>query len=262
VPDAGSQVDYSTALAVLGRFNTYRVQASVPPVELDSTLCQGCQFHANDLVLNGISLQVVGLGAHVEDPALQGYTQAGAEAGTHSIIYQGVTPLEAVDNWMRTLYHRLGLLDPNLKRIGFGSAGGYQVMDVSHGRVTGVEAAAGTALFPSPGMVDAPLSFKNEIPYPIPGDTSLGVPITVEFFGQIGGRIAGVAVQVTDLTAQGDVECYIQWPGQPFLPEWDVPRLIAVIPRDPLVGGHAYRVRVDAWVDDMPWSASWEFSSR
>ena len=33
---------------------------------------------------------------------------------------RGVGPVEAVDNWMNTLYHRLGLLDPNLQRIGFG----------------------------------------------------------------------------------------------------------------------------------------------
>jgi uncharacterized protein YkwD len=264
LPDT-SQVpgfDLTSANLALARLNHYRTLASVPQVQLDYELSRDCQKHANYLKLNGIDLRVVGLGAHTEDPLVSGYTAEGEEAAASSVIYQGVTAPVAVDNWMCTLYHRLGLLDPNLMYIGFGSGGGYQVMDVVRGRVGMPYAVSGEALCPPPGMPDTPREYIMEIPHPIPGDDILGVPITVEFFGAVGRSILNVQTQLTDLAADEAVPCYVQWPGQPYLPEWDLAKLIALIPKQPLGAARTYRVSVTAWVDGTPWSAQWDFTTR
>ena len=254
--------DLDSATLALARLNHYRTLASVPKVQLDYDLSRDCQKHANYLKINSVDLRVVGLQAHTEDPHAVGYSAAGAEAGGSSVIYQGVTAPEAVDNWMCTLYHRLGLLDPNLLYVGFGSGGGYQVMDVVRGRVGLPYAVSGEALCPPPGMPDTPREYKVEIPHPIPGDEVLGVPITVEFFGAVGDNILNVQTQLTDLAADQAVPCYVQWPGEPFLREWDLDRLIAIIPKQPLAGGRMYRVTVQAWVDGTPWRAEWDFTTR
>lgn len=254
--------DLTAAGLALDRLNAYRTMASVPELRLDYELSRGCQLHADYLKLNSIDLRIVGLEAHGENPQFPGYTSQGDAAGHSSVIYQGVMPREAIDNWMCTLYHRLGLLDPNLLAVGFGSNGGYQVMDVVRGRIGLPYAVAGVALCPPPGMADAPREYRHEIPHPIPGDEELGVPITVEFFGGIGGSILNPEVQLTDLAADEAVACYLQWPGQPYLPEWDYERLIVLIPRQPLAAARSYRVSVSAWVDGTPWRAEWDFTTR
>ncbi|MBN2082621.1 hypothetical protein JW859_10510 [bacterium] len=254
-------INQAAAQSALERFNTYRQLAAVQSVDLEDALSLDCQYHAHYLALNDISLKEVGLSAHGEDPALPGYSVIGAKAGANSIIYQGVTPTEAIDYWMRTFYHRLGVLDPNLYYVGFGSEGEYQVMDVNSGRVKGAAAARGAVVFPAPGMKNVPTQYKREIPHPITDDEELGIPITVEFFGDIGHKINSVGAFVLDLDTSREIKCYRQWPGYPFLKEWDLEQLIALIPEDPLPSGHEFRVSVTATIDDFPWEVEWSFTT-
>lgn len=261
VPDKVS-VNYPAANEAVERYNLYRSLAHVPPVELDSYLSLNCQYHAYYLAINKIDLRSAELAAHSEDPDLPGYTSRGDYAGRSSIIYQGVTPVEAIDNWFRTFYHRLGLLDPNLHYIGFGTLQEYQLLDLLSGRVTGPIAIASSVHYPSTGMTNVPLDYKREIPHPIPGDESLGIPITVEFFGSAGLHIVRVESQVVDLDTNAIVDCYRQLPNEPYLPEWSQDQLIALIPCDPLLSGHTYKVSISALVDGENWSDEWTFSTR
>lgn len=254
-------VDYTAARQALALFNHYRIQAAVPPVLLDADQSFGCQSHAEYLDLNDISLREIGLEAHHENVALPGYSQAGADAGPNSVIYEGVTPTQAIENWMSTFYHRIGMLNPNLMRIGFGSSGDYQVMDIVSGVQSGAAIVSGTALFPSPGLTGISGKFKTEIPYPIPGDDSLGIPITVEFFGAAGQQIYIELATLHDLTTGHQITCYVQTPGNPFLEDWDYRRVVALLPTDPLPAGHVYRAAVTGIVDTMPWMAEWDFGT-
>ena len=111
------QVNQAAGTAALALLNEYRAIGSLPPVALDANLCKGCQLHANYLYTNTIKLGTVGLQAHTETVGLPGYSQQGALAGQNSVIYEGVTPSHAIHNWMQTLYHRLGMMDPNITRI-------------------------------------------------------------------------------------------------------------------------------------------------
>ena len=89
-----------------------------------------------------------GLGGHDESPALAGFSEAGRAAAKASAVAYGLgDPLDAVDGWMATLYHRVPLLDPNLKRVGFGCRPGadsrwVSVLDVGRGRVASAHAGS------------------------------------------------------------------------------------------------------------------------
>lgn len=261
IPDEIS-VNYPAANEAVERYNLYRSLTHVPPIELDAYLSLGCQYHAYYLAINNIDLRDAELTAHSEDPDLPGYTSHGDYAGRSSIIYQGVTPVEAIDNWFRTFYHRLGLLDPNLHYIGFGSLSEYQILDMLSGRVTGPIAVSSYVHYPSSEMTNVPVDYKREIPHPIPSDDSLGIPITVEFFGSSGLHIVRVESQVTDLDTGTLIDCYRQLPDEPFLADWSRDQLIALIPHDPLPSGHTFRVSINAMVDGENWSEEWEFSTR
>jgi hypothetical protein len=256
-----TQIDYATAQAAASRLNYYRSLAGSGPVALSYELSCGCRQHAAYMRANNIKLRDVGLMAHKEDPAAIGFTSAGALAGVNSVIYQGVAPTEAIDNWMNTLYHRLGLLDPNLYEIGFGTAGDIQVMDVKQGKTVGPQAQKAVVMFPAAGM-ELPGAFVNEIPSPVPGDDNLGTPITVEFFGDIGNSIGLPGVRLTYLTTYDNVPCYIQFPGQPILDGWDHDQLIVVLPKDRLTGGRSYRVSIAAAVDGKMMPLVWSFTAK
>ena len=74
--------------------------------------------------------------------------------------------------------------------------------------------------------------------------------------------VVGVDALLIDLTTMNEVPCYLQTPGYPFLPEYDLAQLIALIPEDPLPGGHLFRVHIQAWVDHELWGAEWDFTTR
>jgi uncharacterized protein YkwD len=124
---------------LLGRVNRARALAGLGKVKLDPALAPGCERHARYVVRNIDHPKVTGLGIHDEDPALPGATPEGARAGKAAVIAVISDPAESVDGWMATLYHRLSLLDPRLKRVGYGQAqhptrGWVTVLDTGNGR--------------------------------------------------------------------------------------------------------------------------------
>jgi hypothetical protein len=261
LPGVPVAVDIFAASAAVARLNVYRAQAGLPPVDLDLDLSRGCQMHANYLDYNRISLTVVGLGAHAQTPNLPGYSSEGAQSARNSIIYQGVGPVEAIDNWMNTFYHRVGLFDPNLLRVGFGSTSEFQVMDVNQGRLFGETAVPSIVLFPGPGMTGLNGEFQEEIPMPVQ-DPRMGIPITVEFCGPQVLSIRDVEATLTDRLSGAKVPFYLNAPGDPLLAEWDYPNLIALIPREPLAESSVFKVEVSAEVDGNIYTTQWEFATK
>jgi len=257
------QVDQSAASEAVAILNSYRAIGSLAPVTLDSNLCKGCQLHANYLTTNAVSLSAVGLVAHTESQSMPGYTPNGQLAGENSVIYEGVTAPQAVNNWMQTLYHRLGMMDPNLTRVGFGSQGRYQVMDIGQGRLRGWLAHDAISVFPWPGMQNVPTTYVREIPHPISYDYEIGIPITIEFFGMRGMGIGRPAVHLRNLSDGGrELGVYVQSPGHPFLKEWDMAQLIAIIPQSPLPPHSVIEVDVDAIVDGGKFNPQWQFTTK
>ncbi len=126
------------AAELVRQVNVHRGRAGLAPVTLDAKVSRGCLLHARYVSLNINHPAVQGLGIHEEDRRLPGVTPEGTKAGKGAVIAIISDPVESVDGWMATLYHRVPLLDPRLKRIGYG-----QALVVNRGWVTVLDADSG-----------------------------------------------------------------------------------------------------------------------
>lgn len=124
---------------LLTQLNAHRRRSGLEPVERDESLSSACRFHVEYIVRNIDNPKTQGLNIHDEDNSLPGYTEAGKQAGKASVIAVISDPIDSIDMWMGTLYHRLPLLDPSLKRIGYAQKqhpirGWITVLDCNSGR--------------------------------------------------------------------------------------------------------------------------------
>jgi uncharacterized protein YkwD len=256
------------ARKAVAKVNGYRGKAGLNPVALDEKLSRGCLAHARYLVINEGKPELDGLKAHDEFPNLPGYSIEGREAGKASDIAIGDNePLDGVDAWMATLYHRVPLLEPNLKTIGFGCARGRRqgwvtVMNVTKGRTD--KARPGIVFYPAPDQPDVALSFPNggEEPNPIPNDKTgrAGFPITV-FFPH-NQPLKNAAARLTD--AKGaEVPCWFSSPDKPANADFPAQQgnTVCLIPKAPLAANTVYRVHFQGHRAGQPWDKTWQFTT-
>lgn len=123
---AADALQQEMASRALERVNEVRKAAGLAPVKLDEQLSHDCLLHARYLVTNAKHPAVQGLGVHNEDPTLPDATPEGGKSGKSSVIAWSPDPLTSVDDWVSTLYHRIPLLSPDLKRIGFAALPRYE----------------------------------------------------------------------------------------------------------------------------------------
>ena len=103
----------------LARFNAYRAAAGLPPVVEDPQLTAGAVAHVNYMLQNPDEYK------HDETPGAPGFTPAGQQAARDGNLFRaspGFTVAAALDGWMASLYHRFGMLNPQLTRSGFALA--------------------------------------------------------------------------------------------------------------------------------------------
>ena len=127
------------AAKLVASVNAARQIAGLNPVLLDESLSGPCQKHAEYIVRNLDHPRVQGLGIHEEDLSLPGSSREGARTGKASVIALISDPDDSVYGWMATLYHRIPILEPELKRVGYGqslhpSRGWATVLDTGNGR--------------------------------------------------------------------------------------------------------------------------------
>lgn len=101
------------------------------------------------------------------------------------MIAPGVaSPRVALERWMASCYHRVPLLDPGLRGIAAGAAGGIAVVDCA----SFVEPVGREALivWPPRDGRDVPRRFWPELPNPVPGAdlARMGYPISVQWYGR------------------------------------------------------------------------------
>lgn len=106
----------------LERLNYYRLMAGLPPVIEVQAYSADLAKHVNYMLWN---VPVEGLW-HGETPGRPGYTIEGDQAATESNLYwysssssPNCSPAMAVDAWMSSIYHRYGMLNPDLTTTGF-----------------------------------------------------------------------------------------------------------------------------------------------
>ena len=114
---------FTTAMALpsepwLVRANEHRAAAKLPPVMTNPTWSDGCVMHAQYMVKNGYI-------GHSEEPGNPWYTPEGAtcarSANVSAASFPGATDEGAIDRWMAGPFHALGILNPRLRQVGFGS---------------------------------------------------------------------------------------------------------------------------------------------
>jgi uncharacterized protein YkwD len=249
------------AKAVLEQVNGHRKLAGLAPVALDAGLTKGCRAHADYLVRNAGDPSTEGLGGHDEDPKLPGYSEEGRRAGKASDIAFDVEPLGAVPDWMATFFHRVPLLDPELRRVGFGAAKGEKngwvvVLDVSSGR-----GSSTVVVCPADGQKDVPLAYHaGERPDPVPQskDRKAGYPVTVMF--PRGAVVKDVTARLVDDRGR-EVAAWVSTPEQTV--DRDLQRnQVCLIAKQPLQPGTGYTVTVTAQVDGVEWKQTWKFTTR
>jgi uncharacterized protein YkwD len=100
----------------LARLNAYRAAAGVAPATENLSFSNGAARHVTYMLLNPSEFN------HSETPGHPGYTPEGDLAARQSNLYRasvGFTTANAIDGWMKSLYHRYGMLAPELATTGF-----------------------------------------------------------------------------------------------------------------------------------------------
>jgi uncharacterized protein YkwD len=245
--------------------NEYRKKCGLPPCVFSATISVGAQHHSEYLVKNNDHPSTDGLGAHNEDPSLPGYTADGEHAGHASDIGEE-PPVEAMCGMLGTLYHRIPLLNPDLKKVGIGWAvkgddptDGWCVIDCNTGRGAKNDKATRLVLFPAAGVTGVQRRFDNELPDPIPAgeDKDSGIAITMTWFGD--GKISGG--EMTVKVNGAEVEGYFSSRDAPARKDFSNGNTLCFIPKDVLPANAKVEVTAKTTLEDKPLAKSWSFTT-
>jgi hypothetical protein len=240
-----------------------RLDAGSPPLAFDPSLAAASLAHARYFAANVGQVRSITTAAHSEVPGRPGYVGAGPLArdtffgfwgeGVSEVMAFGVGGREALALWTASVYHRLGLVDPNLAVMGYalrGRAGASPFLPVTvlnAGYYVPRALSLGKAsVYPRNGQVAVPTTFvAGEVPDPLDSFPKarypVGFPVTVAFF-------SGKARTITKVTAS----LYEDGRAVPILlltPENDVHRqelgaALALMKETPLRQGARYRAVV------------------
>ncbi|HXZ88754.1 MAG TPA: FHA domain-containing protein [Candidatus Binataceae bacterium] len=264
--------------------NRYRGVAHLLFVDADPAMTAGARDHARYLVKNyGKQLrQGLNLGAlaHREDPANPWYTAAGSAAAAASDTHFALGPVSfrpasrswAFDSWMTAPFHRLWILNPRLRRVGYGEFCERGVCSaVLEVRSPATLSQAPAALpypieFPPNGSIVRMTSSQGEWPNPLascPGYSApSGLPLTLQL-----GQLAQTQFSGYTLTLNGTVPAAIEACGfnassyhnpDPVAERQAQTTLrnvgaIVLIPHSPLVPGN-YTASITAAGQQYTWS--------
>lgn len=238
----------------LGYLNQYRAAAWLPPVTENAALSAGARKHATYIVHNGVL-------RHGEDPYGAGYSPEGQAAARQSNLFNssdgGDSDGVAIDTWMQSPFHAVGVLDPRLAQVGYGSyreENNRVEMGAALNVLAGIDPAAQPTypiFWPGNGA-SLPLTLHwGGYPSPLDGCPGYTAPSGLPLIMQLGsGKITPV-VSATSFTQNGKPleHCVIdettyttadrtqQKLGRSILGARDA---IVLIPRFPLTSGTTY----------------------
>ncbi|MFZ0889365.1 MAG: FHA domain-containing protein [Candidatus Binataceae bacterium] len=258
----------------LARLNFYRAMARLPAVGEDPALSDSDSKHARYLIENygGIIRSGGSFGetGHEEEPTKAWYTPEGSAAARSSDVAWGCGALAAekeIDHWMAGPFHRLAMLNPDLKVAGFG--------EYENSRCWA--AALRLPLEPRPPlMFDRPIEFPpdgatislgwtpGEWPPPLascPGYAEpAGLPITLQLGQMIDTQLSahsltesGKAIDhcVFDAASYTNADRFSQEYARRVLRGFGA---VVIIPREPLRTGADYSVSITAAGRTYSWS--------
>jgi hypothetical protein len=256
--------------------NYYRATACLPPVTENATWSAGDYKHAIYIVKND-ELQ------HSEDPDNQWYTPEGHSAAQRSDLAASynvnASDRWAVDAWMQAPFHALGIIDPQLTVVGYGS---YREADGEFEMGAGLDILSGggqtpqtefPVIWPGNGTTVPVLLHWGEYPSPLtscPGYSGqTGVPVILQIgSGELTPAVSATAFTqggqplehcVFDETNYSNPDAVQQSLGRSILNAHDA---IVLIPRIPLSAGTSYTVSVSVNGQTYTWSFSVSESPR
>jgi hypothetical protein len=274
--------------------NYLRSVAGLAAVVENPGWSEGDWLHARYMVKN----DYIG---HSEDSGNFWFTSQGDLAARTSNLLasssHSATDLAAIAGWFQAPFHGVGILDPQLQQVGFGSFreqdGGYQ-MGAALDVIRGLDDLPGGIIFPIawPGNGSSiPLtSFNGEYPNPLsscPGySTPAGLPIILQVgAGELSPQVTSHSFRLGNQelshcvfheSSYSNPDRSAQSLGRAILDSRDA---IVLIPEEPLVPGNTYSVSIMVNGDTHQWSfsttemnstntsrlvdnsAEWEFSS-
>lgn len=263
LPDPGPE-----ELRALAHLNRLRLQAGLRAVGYANALGASAAGHARYLLGNRAQREQ---DPHHQVPGTEGFfgTTGGERAefynysgaATSEVINFVDRAEEAMDGWMDSLYHRVPLVHPGARTMGYGLAAkaGSDRVNVLQ---VGLAEVPESVVWPYPGQLDVPTSWSGlETPDPFrlyPGVTGpVGYTITLTF----GPRVRGLALADGTLTDPSGK----QVPVLRFDPSMDehLTNTVALIPEGPLEPGTEYQVRLAGRLDlgegPVPFERTWSF---
>jgi uncharacterized protein YkwD len=220
----------------LARLNAYRGAAGVALATEDPSFSEGAAKHVTYMLLNPGEFD------HSEIPGHPGYTPEGDQAARQSNLYRasvGFTAANAIDGWMESLYHRYGMLAPELATTGFALGCDSQrcaaVLNVIGG-LSDSELAPDGVVYPAPSQRGVQTSLISWQFYPFIAPAVLTSATLRD------GNNNPVAITTTSPDSY-----------------WNV---VSVKPNTPLTPGTTYTAEVHVTVGSRNLSRIWSFQTR
>ncbi len=256
----------SAAPSWLSHLNAIRSMAGLSAVSENADASAACYAHSRYMSRNRVV-------THSQDPALPYYSVEGDRAARRSNLVLGAGGLRALDLWAVGPFHAVGMIDPRLSTVGFGtySASGFwpsAALDVSGKSASPRDGTVFPVLWPGPGSVSAYATYKDrEYPDPLSG-TGYEAPAGAPIIAQFGTGPLTPNVTASSLRADGrslphavyteatyrNTGAAAQKTGRSVLGSRDA---VVIMPKDPLKPGVQYDVSltVDGAVH------SWSFTT-
>ena len=249
--------------------NYFRSLAGLAKVQDNPGWSQGDWLHSRYMVKN----DYIG---HNEDPGNSWFTSEGDSAARTSNLLASsrhtATDLAAIEGWIQAPFHGVGILDPQLQQVGFGSFreldGGFQ-MSAALDVLRGLQELPDTVQFPIawPGEgASVPItSHTGEYPNPLSSCTGYSSPAGLPIILQIGAgdRTPQVTFHsfrqgdlelphcVFDETTYNNPDHSAESLGRAILNFRDA---VVLIPKEPLIPGNTYFVSITVNGESHQWS--------
>ena len=251
----------------LARVNVYRAAASLPPVTEDRVLSAGDRCHAAYIVKNE-ELR------HGEDFWNRFYTSRGRAAAEQSNLFQSSdaddTDNWVIDAWMQSPFHAVGLLDPRLREVGYGSyrePGGAVETGAALNVIAGIRRAPAVypVFWPGDGSTVPLDQHWGGFPSPLSSCADYAAPSGLPLILQLGPGDLVPTVAASSLTSDGRLleHCVFtessyrnpnqaqQHLGRSILAARDA---VVLVPRVPLTPGATYTASISVGGRSYTWS--------
>jgi len=267
--------DAETAqLQALWWVNTFRFRAGLPPIDQVSSVNDAASAHADYIVHNADLYEHDQLSIHDQLAERDGFFAEtfwdrfeaagyGGQALREVVAYQA-TPGAAIAHWMETAYHRLPLLHPDARHLGYAQAVDgdtrVNVLDLGGGD-NSTAYAPGCVTWPPDGATHVPTQWDGlESPQPPAphGGFPSGPVISASFPPNTAFEVlqhylhdeeTGDSINHTMLTPLND-------------PNLEGTSAIVIYADSPLKAGHTYEVRVRGVAAGYEFNHTWSFTTR